>query len=265
MNYNNLLVSPVIGENLLETLTRAGGYYDCPKDETGKRLGPLVGYAGTYLDDGVEKQYVGEVFYNMSRLEQWVEVFSYYSYQLVSNLAKLRGVDLSRPVFIGAPWGGVSVARSLAGAHDKSIQDFECYEYSNARAIFAEKKTLVQAEAGKRSKSMLVFDRHSPYVGDFTFICEDVVNNMTTTEEMVTLIESRGATVVAILCKINRSGKTHFDHPDGRKIRIVSVMDIPTKQYRQDDPYVADDIAVGNLISKPKDVWDEKILPLIPG
>jgi len=32
----------------LEILRRCGGYYGCPKDAAGKRLGPLVGYAGKY-------------------------------------------------------------------------------------------------------------------------------------------------------------------------------------------------------------------------
>ncbi len=36
---------------LLRYLQEFGGWYECPKDSNGKRLGPLVGYAGAYLVD----------------------------------------------------------------------------------------------------------------------------------------------------------------------------------------------------------------------
>ena len=41
-------VPPGVPVDWLKLVSDLGGYYSCPKDQAGKRLGPLVGYAGRY-------------------------------------------------------------------------------------------------------------------------------------------------------------------------------------------------------------------------
>ena len=48
----------------LEVLSSVRGYYKCPKDRSGKRLGPLVAYAGR---DENNKQYVGDEYVNFAK------------------------------------------------------------------------------------------------------------------------------------------------------------------------------------------------------
>ena len=51
----------------LDLLAKCGGYYECPKGESGKRLGPLVAYRGTYGPDDDKKRFVGDVYVNSNR------------------------------------------------------------------------------------------------------------------------------------------------------------------------------------------------------
>ena len=61
-------------------------------------------------------------------------------------------------------------------------------------------------------------------------------------------------TVIATLINRSPDGVTVYEYRD-RLIPIVQSVLIPTPEYRQDHPYVADDIAAGNVVWKPKDNW----------
>lgn len=54
-------------KNPLAVLKALDGYYECPKDTAGKRLGPLVGYAGR---DNLGRQYVGDIYANFAVAER---------------------------------------------------------------------------------------------------------------------------------------------------------------------------------------------------
>src|SRR3989344_3668274 len=107
-------------------------------------------------------------------------------------------------------------------------------------------------------KSLLVFARHAIALGLRYAIVEDVCNNFSTTAELVKLIESCGGTVSVIVCLLNRSltvRKLFTIAPGGSSYPVVSLVDVPIPEYRQDDPAVANDIAAGNVVLKPKNEW----------
>jgi orotate phosphoribosyltransferase len=229
----------------LDILHQLGGYYECPKDAQGNRLGPLVGYAGTY--DG-DKHYVGDVYANFAVVEERPDILDLFVEGIYTELSVLEMAydgELRFDAVCGMPMGGLAIALAFAR-----------HRYS--RYLFAEKQVLEAASEGRREKSRLVFKRHAPRKGDRIVIGEDVTNNFSTTEEAITLIEAHGAIVVGIISFLNRSltVEDFYEHGD-QKIPVISLVRKPIPEYRQDDPVVAGDIIRGNVIWKPKDHWPE--------
>src|SRR3970040_2100331 len=98
----------IAGTETLEALRLLGGYYECPKDPTGKRLGPLVGYAGKYeADDGSKRQYVGDIYANFAKAEERPRVYQSWADRMKFDVPE---VD----VLLGMPMGGIAVAFALA-------------------------------------------------------------------------------------------------------------------------------------------------------
>ena len=125
----------------------------------------------------------------------------------------------------------------------------------DCRTIFLEKKILELASATGREKSILAFVRHNTRPDDKVVIGEDLVNNLSTAKEADELITAAGGELLAISCACNRSPEDYYQ-VGNRRIPIVTIMKLPTKQYKQDDPEVAADIAAGNVVWKPKNNWD---------
>lgn len=227
-------VEPMFGESPLEILARCGGYYECPKDERGRRLGSLVGYAGR---DASGRQYVGDVYVNFAKAERHAPVLGHFARGLLS---KFDGCPTG---FIGAPEGGKALA--LALALELGVQ-----------YVFPEKKVRALATPTSRELSELVFDRHDPEGGEW-WIVEDVCNNFSTTAKLVALVEGCGASVGGVLCFLNRSlgvDEVYAPRP-GLELSVVALVRKPIKQYAQDDPHVAEDVRAGNVVWKPKNEW----------
>ena len=226
----------------LELLKEIGGYYECPKDESGKRLGPLVGYAGKYeASDGTQKQYVGDIYANFAIAEQYTEIYRVWGDRLKFDLGALQAT-----VVMGMPMGGIATGFALiAGSH--------------TRHIFAEKEVTALATENLREQSKLVLGRHELKPGDRVVIAEDVTNNFSTTKDAVQLIQDHDAVPVGIASWLNRSDRTVYEAtilPKGViALPVVSLVHKPFPQYRQDDPAVAADIAAGNMVLKPKFEW----------
>lgn len=226
---------------VLETLKRCQGYYKCPEAPEGKLLGPLVGYVGRYDDgQGNMKQYVGKVYYNFARAEQYPHVLEHFARGLAHRLAQTVAFDL----VVGTPMGGILIAGDVSRLTD-------------SRRIFCEKKTVAPDSAAGREVTKLVVERHEIRHGDRVVVCEDLVNNLSTTEQVKALIEEHGGTLVAIACVLNRSPHCYFSAADAREIPIVSLLHLPTEQFRQDDPKVAFYIEAGQVLWKPKHRWAE--------
>ncbi|MEK7172374.1 MAG: phosphoribosyltransferase [Patescibacteria group bacterium] len=228
----------------LTTLRRCGGYYECPKSSGGKRLGPLVGYAGTYnTDDGTQKHWVGDTYVNFAKADEFPRVLDYFAGQ-VKKKFKLALSDID--VFCGAPIGGYSFAQTLGSVFDR-------------RVIKAEKKLITLATTENREESVMVFGRHNIENGDQVAIVEDVCNNFSTTEQLIQLIESAGGYVRVIVCFLNRSLNVE-DCYQSNQSDTKPVIALARKlifEYKQEDPWVVVDIALGNIVWKPKYEWDK--------
>lgn len=239
-----------VERELLDLLAQNNGYYDAV-NEKGERVGKLVGYAGTYETPWGTKHWVGTRYWNFPRgAERNPKIMDQFTERIWNQIYQ-SCYDHNQPKEIhcmfGCPEGGIVPAYDLA-------RQFRCC-FSRA-----DKKVLEAATPERREKSKLILGRHTiePYWN--VAIVDDVLNNTTTTGEAIELVESEGATVVAILCMINRSPNGLYVYEyKGREIEILSAVTIPTQEYHQDDPKVAEDIRNGNVIWKPKDKWEELI------
>lgn len=219
-------------EDLISLLKKRGAYYSCPKDSDGKPLGPLVGYTAKYLDatTGEELNYVGFEYWNFSKADPDPRLLSMFASVICPRILELN-VDL----VVGAPWAGIKFSQEVA-------------RLLPARHIFAEKQG-----------SELVLGRYEGEInrGDRVLIGEELVNNASTTNQLINLIEWEGAKVVGISCAINRSSPfiDSFLKSDGTKIPIYAAVEKSTPQYKQDHPLVAEAIKAGNWVPKPKYDW----------
>lgn len=221
----------------MKILKQRDGHYCSPKGPDGSPLGPLVGYAGTYEDEGGNKKnFVGVEYFNFAKLEEFPEA-RYMVAELLSD--KIEKENLEPTLLIGAPMGGIIFASELGSA-------------LGCRTIFAEKKVTALADPkhGIKEMSELVIDRHDIYPGDKVIVVEDVCNNFSTTEKMKQIIEAKGGELIAIACAFNRSGKDDWEY-----LPVISACSIPAKQWKQEDPVVADLIASSNIAWKPKLEW----------
>ena len=224
----------VVPGDYLKTLENCEGYYQCPLDENGKPLGPVVGYTADYdVGDGSKKKWVGLTYYNFSKADVWPEVLSYFAAKMVCILEE-KG--LAPDLIVGAPWAGIKFSQEVA-------RQLGC------RHIFAEKK-------GEE----IILGRYEGEIhpNDYVLIGEELVNNLSTTWKLMRLIESVRARVIGIACAVNRSHplKTEYwDAGPSGHIPVVSVIERETPQYRQDDPVVAEAISSGNFVPKPKYGW----------
>ncbi|MDD2224672.1 MAG: hypothetical protein PHP97_00720 [Candidatus Shapirobacteria bacterium] len=220
-----------------ETFVKVGGVYKSPEDRNENYLGPLVAYDDIYIDvNGNKKNYVGFYYYNTAPIEQLSKATEYFS----SLLAETIKANLCLPSY-----------HLIASQEDfvlvTDIDKLLLYPIS-----FFKKRVLAVAdpEHGKKEESFLFYDRQNIQVGGNYIIFEGVCNNFFTTKQMIDLIESAEGNVIAIACVINRSKKKSF-----YGIPILSVVHIPTPQYRQDDPIVKKLIEECNIVWEPKKYW----------
>ena len=228
----------------LAILRHCDGYYECPKDGDGNRLGPLVGYAGK---DSKGRQFVGDVYVNYAVAEYNPVVNAAFAERLRNEF----DVSIWNAIhcFCGAPMGGLSLAQQLALLH-----------YYKANYIYPEKEITALATQTSREQSRMVFKRHTIRPGANVAIVEDVLNNFSTTDELIEQILNAGGNILAIVGFLNRSTKVNeffsskfLTHP----IPVICLVRKLFKQYEQDDPAVALDIQKGNVVFKPKHDWSK--------
>lgn len=225
--------APVINrDDHAQTLINCGGLYDAPP------TGPLVGYAGTY-ENG--QHYVGFRYFNVAMAEQWPHVMDYFAACLSDELDNLG----HRPdVILGAPMGGIVFGQNLA-------------RQLNCRFVFAEKIQVTAGEGGQRGKEELVLARHDIHPGERVGVAEDIANNFTTTLELLKLILAAGGIPIFLACVVNRSDRTLYATDGIGPLPVVSLIHLPTSQYRQDDPVVAELVQAGKVVWKPKHRWPD--------
>lgn len=247
-NRNRVVIA---GGRHLETLANCDGYYECPTEKaTGERLGPLVGYAGTYdIPGGKPLQFVGDTYANFAMAEPRTHVLKFFARRLADKLLAEFGGEIDDVVLCGAPLGGYSLADALAFTLDVDV-------------IKAEKKVTAVKTATSREASEVVFARHSIEKGRSYIIVEDVCNNFSTTANLIKLIMSLGGKVVGIVCFLNRSLTVDNEYllslggqDEVLRIPVISLVRKPIDEWKQNDPAVSLDVAQRNVVWKPKDEW----------
>src|SRR3989344_3243862 len=161
------LIVPRDGESNIDLVTRCGGWYECPKDGNGKRLGPLVGYAARY--DG-DHQWVGDVYVNFAKVERHLSVLDHFAARLGLMMCTHGGLNHRATVFCGLPMGGLALAQALARVMSR--------EY-----IFLEKEVITLKTNVTREKARLIIGRHEVEAGSRIILVEDVANNWSTTAD----------------------------------------------------------------------------------
>lgn len=249
-----------LSNDFLQELYEQGGFYTS-FDSTGKRIGPMVGYAGRYIDgNNAKKQFIGDVYVNCSKLEKVPKKLGHFLRRIsrsIEDMVYANGMadvlssqSNNRVVLLGAPMGGIITAALLSmslfsGNPEKT-------EFG-----FLEKKVTELATTESREKSELVFGRHDIFRDDVVIPIEDVCNNFSTTKQMLSLVFGKGVKVPCLFCLVNRSGKKSFSF-DGKEISIVSIVESNWPQYEQEDPEIQNYISIpGNLILNPKLSWDK--------
>jgi len=217
----------------LEVLKECGGYYNTPMLE-GQPLGPLVGYSGKYADGDQQKQYIGFRYFNLATLEQYPNVADLFARSLAFKIL----VELERPdCVVGVPGGGLIIGHNTA-------------RYLDALYVGLEKKITALATETSKEQTKLALGRHDIEPGMRAVLCEDLVNNFSTTDKAIEVVEATGAHVVGIICGINRSQVDSYSD-----LRVVSIVHVPTPQYKQDDPMVAAFIENPGVVLDVKPEW----------
>ncbi len=232
-------------EELIWRWKQVGGYYLCPRDGSGKRIGPLVGYAGTYKDGDQDKHFVGDAYFNFAKVEEDSSALNLFAEVLALAIRDFQDLPGNKPVdwVLGAPMGGIALACTLS-------------HHLGCKFLYAEKKVTKAASRGEREESVLALVRHEIPAESNGFVTEDVVNNYSTTQSMIDLIEDGcDAHCSGITCGLNRSNQTEYRPRQEGNRPVIAALHIPTPQYRQDDDAVAGDIAAGNVAWKPKAEW----------
>ncbi len=225
-------------ETYLDLLVRCGAYYNAVIDpETQNPIGPLVGYSGQYYDETSRRnlQYVGYRYFNLARLEQYPQVEAFFA----AGLARL--VKESFPTLHGivsVPDGGTILGSGVAGQLDVWF-------------IGMQKKTVKLATATAKEQTSLVFGRHEIVEKNMQVVlCEDLVNNFSTTDKAIEIVKLAGAQVVGIICGFNRSEITEY-----KRLPVVSLVHKPTPQFRQDDRAVVRHIEAVGILKNVKPNW----------
>jgi orotate phosphoribosyltransferase len=229
---------PYSEETYLGLLRRCGGYYKAVIDPgTNLPIGPMVAYSGTYDIEGGKRQYVGYVYYNCATLEQHPAVARVFAQGLAS-------VVLSRqlPEFqciVGVPDGGLIVAQNTAYALEKHYAGLQ-------------KKVVEVGTPTTKEKTKLVFARHGIDAGMRVVLCEDLINNFSTTDKAIQVVQAAGGEVVGLIALINRSWPARNDY---NGLPAVVLLERPTPQFKQEDPDVVKHLEAVNFLPDVKPSW----------
>lgn len=218
--------------------------YICPKDENGKRLGPLVVYAGK---DKEGRNLVGDIYFNFRKIEQNPIVVKEFAEAILPKLTTKHKLSNHCQTFCGIPNGGRTLGQELA-------------RLNNSRFVYPEKKPK-PTQPGKKQEYDWDISQFEFEPGEQVVIVEDVFNNFQNTDHTLEAIASTGAEIVALAGALNRSPiYDDFYTPKkgacaGRQIPIFASIREAYPEYEQDDPEVASDIKAGNLELEVKKNW----------
>lgn len=232
------LKPPESRETPLDLLVRCDGYYVCPKNEDGVRMGPLVRCTSA---DGDGRRLVSEEYIDFAKMERHASFLRTLAVRLRVRLINEGHENLLHICtgFCGVPEGGKALAVALAILCRKQY----IYPEKNGGAGFK-------------------FSRHKPNAGELWWIIEDVCSTFTSAREVAAEIANAGAKTAGLLCFLDRShNKPRIPLP----FPCVPLVRKPIYQYPEDDSYVKKDVAAGNVVRHPKAEWDSLIKAMKAG
>ncbi|MFY9484341.1 MAG: hypothetical protein WAP74_01830 [Patescibacteria group bacterium] len=239
----------IAGTDHLETIRRCDGYYEATQNGDGTFLGPLV-ITGSYevsLGTGIRRALLSPILYNIARVEQKVSVLSHFSRLLRARVIEQLGTrDIP----------GDEVIESLIVIPRTNFGTLLAF-HLGCQLVEAEKRITRPAGELQPPQYELVFERHRLEKGQRVAIFDDVGNNFTGVTKLITELGRLNSKIVAVICVVNRSGKTIQSLPCHGDIPIISLLDLPTPQYHQDDPLVAAALEQRNIFGDPKKHWDQ--------
>jgi adenine/guanine phosphoribosyltransferase-like PRPP-binding protein len=232
----------LIKGNPLETLINFEGHYQSRKDASGKFLGPLVTYSGQYNSPTGKKNYVGDVYFNLAVIEDSPQRLEYFAKLMAFNIRNFEaGWGHKVDCLIGVPEGGTKIAQEVG-------------RLLGIPGLRLEKEVTALKTATAKEEFNLVMRRNAGVVkiGWFAIVFEDLCNNFSTTQKAIDALDAFGVVTVGIACIANRS-KDHIKEWEG--LPVIAGISVPSDQYKQDDPAVADLVAAGDLSTDPKKDW----------
>lgn len=228
--------------DIIQTLKNLQGFYKANRDEEGNIISSILAYSGTYENENGEiKNYVGDTYFNLSVIESHPQILNYFAEIMVEKIRAYENENGKINCLVGVPSGGVKIAQEVG-------------RLLNIPGICLEKKvTAIKTETAKE-KIELVFRRNDHVIkgGDKVLLFEDLCNNFSTTEKAVQAVLNAGGIVVGVACVVNRS--LHYSDRYN-KLRIISGVNIPSGQYKQEDSEVVNLIKAGYLVTDPKASW----------
>lgn len=235
------LVNDEDTQALIELSVAHKALYICPKIN-GKRLGPLVVYAGK---DKQGRNLVGDIYFNFSKIEESpraTRVFAEVIYQKLGCGGLVNRFD----TVCGVPNGGRTLGQALA-------------EVAEKRFVYLEKSPK-PTKAGHKQEFTWELSRFELEAGERVVVLEDVFNNFQNTDSTLTAIASSGVEIIALCGALNRSlyHQTSYrskiaDFPD--EIPVLAAIAQSFAEFEQDDSEVAEDITNGNVVYEVKKNW----------
>lgn len=239
------IVEPRLGQDLIHLAKKCDALYICPKDGTGKRLGPLVAYAGKGKDG---KNLIGDIYFNFRRIEQHPAVVERFAEVLYERLAE-RVASCQIDTVCGIPHGGRTLGQALA-------------RKARMRFVYAD-KVPVPTEPGKKQEYAWDLSQFAFEPGERLLVVEDVINNLQNTDNTLAQITKTSASVVCLGAALNRSPFADKEYkirsgPDvGMVLPIACAIREPYPEYEQGDPDVVVDVAAGNVEFQVKKNWQQ--------
>lgn len=229
---------PYSEETYLDLLRQCRGYYNAVIDpQTHLPIGPMVAYSGTYDVEGGKHQYVGYIYYNCAMLEQHPAVARAFARGLASTVQRRKLPEFQ--CVVGVPDGGLIVGQNTALALEKHYAGLQ-------------KKVVEVGTPMTKEKTELVFARHGIDAGMKVVLCEDLINNFSTTGKAIQVVEKAGGEVVGMIALVNRSWPARNDY---NGLPAVVLLERPTEQFKQEDSEVVEHLKAVGFLADVKPNW----------
>jgi len=237
------IIEPYPEEDLKSIGKRCGALYICPKDAKGKRLGPMVAYAGK---DALGKNLIGDIYFNFRRVEPHSMAVECFAEAILEKLT-IENLLSTFDTICGIPEGGRTLGQALS-------------RLSKKRFVYATKVPKA-IEQGKKQEYSWDLSQFEFFTGERLLMIEDIINNLQNTDNTLAQVGSIGTQVVLLGAALNRSPFADKEYVPksgpyaGEVLPIVCAIRDPYPEYEQGNPEVATDVAAGNVEFEVKKNW----------